>query len=159
MFGSNNYLQSNISIFSKTLPSKNSVSKTGKIPFSINSFSYAINNKPLCTFNVNKLKKIRDDKKNKIKTEYEKRYIICLNKIEKVNRNNMTEMIYEIPAMMINCSKYKSIDCLNYINERLLKQYMDTLYISDHSIFISWFYIEENEKIKREEKRKREEKS
>nr|QBK89007.1 MAG: uncharacterized protein LCMiAC02_01000 [Mimivirus LCMiAC02] len=144
LFGSNNNIQSN-------------ASKRNNKPFSIHSLSRSTNARLRCTFNAEKLKKIRDAKKNKIKAEYQRKYVICLNRIKKLNKSNITDMIYEIPIMMLNCSRYKPRDCLNYINERLLKQYMDTLILSDsdNRIFISWFHIEEN--IYEEEKRKREE--
>lgn len=90
----------------------------------------------------------RDIKKNKAVVYYEKTYNMALKKIKDINRiNSTTDIIYDVVEAKYGCREYDPLECLNYIEERLRgTYYMDTLKLSNKSLFISWKNIEDNRK-------------
>jgi hypothetical protein len=94
-------------------------------------------------FNIDKLIKIREERKKKIIVQYEKIFNICLNKITLANRLNKTEVIYEIPDAIYGHLEYNIVDCIAYVNSKLEQLHFDTL-IFGKVIYISWLDLEKN---------------
>jgi len=95
-------------------------------------------------FSIEKLINVREEKKNKIRKKYKKIFTLCLNKITVVNNLNKTDIIYDIPDAIFRCPDYNQLDCMDFLQSRLRRLYMDTLTLSNRSIFISWLNIEDN---------------
>lgn len=94
-------------------------------------------------FNIDRLIKLRDERKKKILTQYEKIYNMCLNKINTANNLNKTEVIYEIPDAMYGHTDYNIGDCVLYVNNKLNKMSLDTLILGS-KIYITWLNLAEN---------------
>ncbi len=109
------------------------------------------------TFSVDSLINDWEKKKRKVTENYKKRYYMVLRKIKEINKiNNTTEIIYDVPEVVYGCREYDPYKCLEYIETRLRNlHYMDTLKLSNKSIFISWKNIEENRKNKEENNKKK----
>ena len=78
---------------------------------------------------------------------YRKLLAQCINNIQDNNDMDITDMIYSVPLYMHMQPKYDSVDCLQYIESKLRKQYLDTYIISKKEIFISWLNVEKNKEI------------
>jgi hypothetical protein len=79
---------------------------------------------------------------------YEKIYGMCLDRIVGINKIGGTDVVYDIPVNIFNNYNYKynKRKCLEYLQNKFRNLHMDTLIISDSSIFISWMNIKENRK-------------
>jgi hypothetical protein len=95
-------------------------------------------------FSVDRLINHRKEKKNRVIDEYKKIFRMCLKKVDVANKLNTYDIVYEIPIAIYRCNEYRPKDCLNFIEERLKKLFLDTCVISDYSVFISWKNIEKN---------------
>lgn len=95
------------------------------------------------TFNIDKLIKLREERKQKIFAQYDKIFNICLNKITLANSLNKTEVTYDVPEAVYGHLDYNIIDCIAYINEKLEQMHFDTL-IFEKIIYVSWLNLEEN---------------
>lgn len=101
-------------------------------------------NRKKMNFNLDKLVKLREERKNKVISQYEKVLGFCLNKITLANNMNMLEVIYEIPEVMFGSFEYNPVDCILYINEKLKDMKLDTLILDDFSLYISWSNLGKN---------------
>lgn len=99
-------------------------------------------------FNIDRLIKLREERKKKILVQYEKIFNMCLNKINMANELNKTEIIYDVPEGLYGHFDYNSLDCLNYIEKKIRDMHLDTLILNNKTIFISWLNLEENKKNK-----------
>lgn len=97
-------------------------------------------------FNVDRLIKLREERKKKILIQYEKVFNICLNKINLANNLNKTEVTYDIPEAIYGHTDYNIIDCIAYVNNKLENMNLDTLILNGNTIYISWLNLEENRK-------------
>lgn len=97
-------------------------------------------------FNIDNLINERAEKKQKVIEQYKKLFHICLKKIKMANKLNKTDIIYDIPDAIYMYPDYSIHDCMEYINSRLHKLYMETCILSYKSIFITWINIEYNKK-------------
>lgn len=95
-------------------------------------------------FSIEKLMKSNEKNKKKTLQQYQKIYNLCLNKIDMANIHKMTDIIYNVPKAVFRYPLYDPLECLNYIENNLRALYMDTLILSNSSIFISWANIKEN---------------
>lgn len=131
----------NISV--KTLcPDAYIETKNNKV-FGIDNIIMA-NDKQEKQFNINKLIKVRKQKRKKLLENYVKLYNDCLINIESVNDINKTDLYFNVPEKLIDCPDYNSNDCIEYIENKLREQFIDTLKINDNTIFVSWLYVELN---------------
>lgn len=95
-------------------------------------------------FKVEDITKRWEEKRKKVVQQYKKVYNMCLNAIKNSNKMNKFDIVYEVPIAVYMCPDYSSVECLEYIEEKLKKLYLDTLIINHFSIFISWVNIKEN---------------
>lgn len=119
-------------------------------PLDVNTL-YTKNNKNINKtqkFSIDNLLSRKEERKQKTRDNYRRIYNIVLNKITNVNKiNDTTELIYNVPDAVFGCKDYIDAECLEYIEYKLRNiYYMDTLKLSNKSIFISWKNIDENRK-------------
>lgn len=99
-------------------------------------------------FNLDKLITLRQERKMKILIQYEKIFNMCLNKISVANNLNKLELLYEVPEAIYGSFEYSSIDCLLYISEKCKKMGLETIILTETSIYISWIdLIDVNKEI------------
>lgn len=99
-------------------------------------------------FNVQNLIQTRNDRRQKLLDFYVKIYKICLEKINRANSINKTDIVFEVPDLIFECADYSSAGCLEFIENKLRGLYIDTYKLSRNAVFISWLYIEINMKTK-----------
>ena len=95
-------------------------------------------------FNLDRLVKLREERKMKVLLQYEKVFNLCLNKINLANNLNKLELAYDIPEAMYGSFEYNSIDCLLYITEKIKKMEIDVIILSESSLYISWVNLGTN---------------
>lgn len=100
-------------------------------------------------FNIDRLVKLREEKKNKIFIQYDKIFNMCLKKINRANDLYKTEVIFDIPEGIYGQNDYNPLQCIEYINKKLHDMCLDTL-ILNKSIYISWLNLGENLKKDKE---------
>lgn len=98
-------------------------------------------NRKKINFNIERLIKLREERKNKVLSQYEKVFGFCLNKINLANNLNKLEVIYDIPEAMYGSFEYNQLDCLLYIDNKLKDMGLDTLLIDNNSLYISWLEL------------------
>lgn len=96
-------------------------------------------------FNIDRLVKLREERKSKILIQYEKVFNICLNKINLANNLNKTEIVYDVPEAIYGHFDYNINDCVEYIDNKLKNMDFDTLQLNK-SIYISWLNLGDNRK-------------
>jgi hypothetical protein len=97
-------------------------------------------------FSVESIINERKEKKRIIHNRYRKITDMCLNKIKSANKINKTDIVFNIPLTVFGCHEYNSDECLDYMEYKLRKLYMDTYILSKTAIFVSWLNIENNMK-------------
>ena len=101
-------------------------------------------NKKKMNFNVDRLIKLREERKNKVLFQYEKVFGFCLNKITLANNMNKLEVVYDLPEAMYGSFEYNVFDCLMFIDEKLKEMGLETLIINENTIYISWIELGKN---------------
>lgn len=97
-------------------------------------------------FSVDALIADREDREKKVVEEYKGVFHKCLKKIKLANKMNKSDIIFEVPQTIFMCPGYNYHVCINYINKRLHKLYMDTSILTDRTLFITWINIAKNKK-------------
>lgn len=94
-------------------------------------------------FNIERLVKLREERKNKIFVQYDKIFNACLNKINRANNLHKTEVLFDIPEGIYGHNDYNPLQCIEYIDKKLKDMCLDTL-ILKQSIYISWLNLSDN---------------
>lgn len=89
-------------------------------------------------FIVNKIKNIQKYENNLVIEVYEEKFKECLLKINDAIDINITDIFFTVSEGYFGCKKYKSIECLKYIEDKLRKKKFETLITLNTEIFISW---------------------
>jgi hypothetical protein len=99
-------------------------------------------------FNLNKLLNKKSDRRKEIIKIYKMNFKTTLIKINDADDMNLTSIICTIPPVVLNYKEYSSIENIHYIQEKIRSPdyCMDSLIMSDNSIFICWENIEDNKK-------------
>jgi hypothetical protein len=113
-------------------------------PLDVNNLYSVKDKKNKINFNIDRLIKLREERKNKILIQYEKIFKMCLNKINLANDMNKTEIVYDVPDGIFGHNDYNPVDCLLYVEEKLKNMFFDTLILNNKTIFISWANLGEN---------------
>lgn len=87
---------------------------------------------------INKIKINKINEKKKNDELYGELYKNCLIKINTGIELNMTDIIYSVGISYFGYTKYNSLECLKYIDNKLKEKNFLTLIISNNGIFISW---------------------
>lgn len=101
----------------------------------------------LHTFNIDSLIKIRRDKRERKLETFMRYYSRCFESIKILNNKNKTDIIYDVPDRVPECSDYSSIECIEFIENKLKEKYMDVYRINYKTIFVTWKFIEFNQSI------------
>ena len=95
-------------------------------------------------FDLNKLLTAKQNKQDKAVSHYKKRFNMILNRIGSAHSFQKSSIICDVPDRVFRCVGYTAQGCIEFIENRLRRLYMDTLQLNDKSIFISWANIDEN---------------
>ena len=105
-------------------------------------------------FNDNDEEKYNFDSKVLLNNIYERRkrlhkwmikmFNLCCEKIKTADDLGLTDIVFEIPKVIVESSEFKHEQAIKYIDENLKKEFLDTYILSYRQIFISWKYIELN---------------
>ena len=117
---------------------------TSSKPGTLNVYGLANVKTDYENINTDILVSTRIERREKLFNTYIKYFNICYEKIKILNATNKTDLIYEIPKVVPDCYGYRSVDCLNFIEEKLRKNGMDACRITPTKLFVTWKYIEAN---------------
>ncbi len=118
-------------------------------PLDVNMmFDVGGSNKTKTNFDIDKLIKLREERRSKILVQYEKIFNMVLNKIMAANKMNSTEMIYAVPDALYGHFDYNQADCAKHVADKLTGLGLDAAPLADHTIYISWLDLENNIKKK-----------
>ena len=95
-------------------------------------------------FNINNFIAKKEEKKKKLEEIYKKVFRMCLKKINTANKIDQVDIIYDVPDNIFRNPDYDTYECLQFLQKRLRKLFLDALILSNKSIFISWINIESN---------------
>lgn len=100
------------------------------------------------------LDKIKKRRKLKLKYFYNMlRY--CYERINSADDDHITDIYFRVLESIPECKSYTSLECLEFISEKLRMQLFDTIIINNTTMFISWKYLElKKEELKKLEKEK-----
>ena len=74
-------------------------------------------------------------------------YNFCCNRIKDSDTNGITDLVFELPELIIDASIYKEKECIEYISKNLRDQHIDTLILKNNKLFITWKYFELNKEL------------
>jgi len=136
----------NLTIDNLIPPSNNSINySSGKLDINCISRDKFINDTPEQNFNSDVLLKNIKKKRNNIRNIFVNSYNLCCEKIKEADNMSLTDIIFELPiSMFISNPDCKYIDIINYIDNNLKKQKLNTYIINNRKIFITWKFIELN---------------
>ena len=95
-------------------------------------------------FDTDILIETRERKRKTLLNYYLKFHDTCLKKIEIANNLGRTDLLYSVTEFIPNCPEYKPIDCVEYIKNKLDKNFFDTYIVGNKTLFITWLYLEAN---------------
>jgi hypothetical protein len=144
----------NNNVFSKMnietlMPSKNNNYNHSR-RLDVNTISYGkqINLDPSRDFNSNDLLTGIYERRKKIRNWLVDMYNLCCTRIKDADENGFTDLVFELPELLMDSSLFKEKECIEYISKNLREQNIDTLLLKNNKLFITWKYIELNkEKI------------
>ena len=96
------------------------------------------------SFNIDVLIEVREKKRKELLNNYVKYHEKCLQKIEIANNLGKTDLLYTVDQSIADCPEYKSIDCIEFIKNKLEKELFDTYVVNNKTLFITWLYLEAN---------------
>lgn len=125
------------------MPSKNNnYNHTKKLDVNTISSGKQINLDPSRDFNSNDLLNGIYERRKKMRNWFVDMYNLCCNRIKDADENGFTDLIFELPELLIDSSIFKEKECLEYISKNLREQNIDTLLLNNNKLFITWKYIE-----------------
>lgn len=68
----------------------------------------------------------------------------CYDRIESADGDQITDILFKVIDVVPDCKGYDSLECLEYISDKLRKQCFDTLILDNTTMFVSWKYLELN---------------
>jgi hypothetical protein len=144
----------NNNVFSKMnietlMPSKNNnYNHSRKLDVNTISSGKQINLDPSRDFNSNDLLTGIYERRKKIRNWLVDMYNLCCTRIKDADENGFTDLVFELPELLMDSSLFKEKECIEYISKNLREQNIDTLLLKNNKLFITWKYIELNkEKI------------
>lgn len=75
----------------------------------------------------------------------------CCEIVTTASGTGATDIIYEVPDHVIECTDYDPYECLKFIKEKLMEQNISTHILTRKKIFITWHDLEEKINQKEEE--------
>lgn len=123
--------------------SKLSSKSVGTKPLDINTLVMTSLKPPTNNFTIEKLVRKRHQERLQLQALYEKIYVQCLQHIEQTDTMKKDNTIFEIPLLIYGNNNYNRKECLNFVNDKLKLDGLDTIVLYDAKIYISWAKIEE----------------
>lgn len=93
-------------------------------------------------------------RKSKLSETYANIYKGCCEIITNASNAGVTDIFFEVPENVIECTDYVSHDCLKFIKDKLSNQHISTKILSKKKIFITWHDLEEKMAQREEELKK-----
>jgi hypothetical protein len=90
---------------------------------------------------VKKIKNSKNKEKQKLNDLFESKYKDCLLRINNSIDLNKEELIFKVDDIYFGYNNYKSSECINFINEKLIKKKFKTQILSKNEIFINWSMV------------------
>lgn len=119
----------------------------GKLDVNSISIPKLLNGEPQKNFNSNDLLKNIYEKRKKMRDWLVNTYNLCCQKIKDADDIGLTDIIFELPDLIMENSQYRHSDAINYIIKNLREEQIDILKINNKKIFISWKYLELNKEL------------
>lgn len=123
-------------------------STSGKCNFNLDSISPAINenktedmDNEMIKLTETLLQRIETRRKKKL-WYYQNMLKYCREKIIEADNNQITDILFGVIEFIPECKNYNSVECLEYISQKLRAHEFDTFIINDITMFISWKYLE-----------------
>ena len=116
----------------------------GKLDVNSISSGKSLNNEPQKNFNSNDLLKNIYEKRKKLRDWLVNMYNLCCTKIKDADDVGLTDIIFELPDLIMENSQYRHSDAIDYIMKNLRQEQIDVLKINNKKLFISWKYLELN---------------
>jgi hypothetical protein len=110
-----------------------------------------LNDDPDLSFNSSVLLQRIEERRKKKLWYYMNMLRYCYDRIDQADDDQMTDILFSVIEHVPDCRRYSSIECLEYISDKLREQKFDTFIINDTTMFITWKEIElkhEDEKNK-----------
>lgn len=92
-------------------------------------------------FNVEQLRTVREEFKQRVINLYKKQFKRCLDKITEVNKKCITDMIFDPPQFIFGEDQYNLVNCAYFIDKRLQKLGMETIILPGARIYVSWEHL------------------
>jgi hypothetical protein len=94
-------------------------------------------------------------KRKKMKECYDEIFKSCCDTILSADKSGITDIIYEVPHYVPECSNYNTDDCIKILKNKLNEQKLSCLKLNKTKIFITWSNLEEklssNENIEQDD--------
>ena len=128
------------------MPSKNRNYNRNKGILDVNMISSgkSLNINPEKDFNSTKLLDSIYEKRKRKRDWLVEMYNLCCNKIKGADDSGLTDIIFNLPEIILENSSYRHKEAIEYISKSLRTQKIDTLEINNKSLFVTWKYLELN---------------
>ena len=128
------------------MPSRNRNYNRNKGILDVNMISSgkSLNINPEKDFNSTKLLDSIYEKRKKKRDWLVEMYNLCCNKIKDADDSGLTDIIFNLPEIILENSSYRHREAIEYISKNLRTQKIDTLEINKKSLFVTWKYLELN---------------
>jgi hypothetical protein len=101
-----------------------------------------LNDEPEITFTSDiLLKKIKKRRREKL-NYFRQMLKYCFKRINATDDDNGTDIIFTVIENIPECKEYDPRSCLEYISIKLREQFIDTVILTDTTMFITWKYLE-----------------
>ena len=120
---------------------KNNILDINSLVTITNSYEDSVKN-----FNSDYLIKSSTEKREKLLKIYNKYYGMCITKIKLFHSTNKMDLIFDVPEKITENQDYICKYCMDFIENKLKQNNMDTFRINNRTIFITWKFIESNKK-------------
>lgn len=94
------------------------------------------------SFNPHSLLDNITEKRKKLNDCYFRIYESCCETIKSANNLGLTDIFYDVPTFVIECSDYTPTECINKLQEKLTQNKITSLKMSRTKIFITWYELE-----------------
>ena len=109
-----------------------------------------LNSEPDITFTSNILLEKREKRRREKLNYYNQMLISCHKRIKDADDDQASDIVFTVNESVPECKEYNSLECLEYISDKLRKEDLDTTILTPTNMFITWKYLELKKKEKKE---------
>jgi hypothetical protein len=109
-----------------------------------------LNSEPDITFTSNILLEKREKRRREKLNYYNQMLIFCHQRIKDADDDQASDIVFTVIESVPECKEYNSLECLEYISDKLRKEDLDTTILTPTNMFITWKYLELKKKEKKE---------